>query len=196
MSGSYETAGEPKSALLTLAMGWAFWSFTTALAITAHLIAAKVATASAAWASLSELYHRTVHGIFGDLPALLAAYFALPKPDLTPSESSLLGLTFIFLLPYLTYLATHSRIKRTNSGYLVMAIWVVSGTCLWLVLAYAVAELNSISGFYGLAGGLVGFLGVCLYDGGLSGAWRFGKNLLGAIVILASLATTGIFSLT
>ncbi len=81
VSETTRAASKGPADLVNFAAGWAFFSITTALALAAHLTAAKVATAWGAWAELVGLYQKTVHGLFGWLPEIVAAPLRIPLPD-------------------------------------------------------------------------------------------------------------------
>ena len=191
-------AAPQQTDLLTFASSWLFWSITTALGIAGHLVAAKVATASGAWAEIVDLYRRTVHGIFGGLPGWIAQHVDLPIPHLTSVDASLFGLVLIMLAPAITFALWRLRLRDPNFySRTVIFLLVAALLFVWWFNAYVVDRqvlgLSSllsvflVPAFMMLAGWILD---------GMAGLLFYVRNLIGAVVILAGLALTGFFSVT
>lgn len=186
---------QPGFDLLTFAGGLVFWSICTALSITGLMHKAGVATSSGFWAEFTRLYHDTVHTILSEIPPLLF----LPKPNFTDSETIACGVIIVVSIPFvISMISSIYKNKITIDPPLAILIIVFTLIPIVSYITYGYwlefGEKLSLGSVVIWGVNLLALIVASLMNGGVRQALLHLRNLLGAVVILTSLATTGYFA--
>ncbi len=176
-------AGKNRSPLdlLKFAGGWALFSFTTALAISAILMNAGAATPSDIWAVLVGLYRGIASFIFGGLASLIPFHWF----EITQEDSDCLAAIALVTIPLYALFG-----RGGLAGFLLIYLVIFIG---FGVNFPTVPSLLGISFQIWMV--LVVFAGNVFIAWRDKQLWRYMRNFVGAGVILVALMATGFFEI-